>query len=46
MEPLEINAIAHRQIGTHLKIPAAYYDKMLTQHPPAAFGKCERLVRA
>ena len=33
VEPLEINAIAHRQIGTHLKIPAAYYDKMLTQHP-------------
>ena len=33
VEPLEINAIAHRQIGPHLKIPAAYYDKMLTQHP-------------
>lgn len=29
VEPLEVNAIAHRQIGTHLKIPAAYYDKML-----------------
>lgn len=25
VEPLEVNAIAHRQIGTHLKIPAAYY---------------------
>ena len=24
VEPLEVNAIAHRQIGTHLKIPAAY----------------------
>ena len=23
VEPLEINQIAHRQIGTHLKIPAA-----------------------
>lgn len=37
VEPLEINAIAHRQIGTHLKIPAAYYDKMLTQHGRAAW---------
>ena len=25
LEPLEVNSIAHRQIGTHLKIPAAYY---------------------
>ena len=33
MEPLEVNSIAHRQIGTHLKIPAAYYDKMLEQYP-------------
>lgn len=33
IEPLEINAIAHRQIGTHLKIPAPYYDKMLEQYP-------------
>ena len=33
VEPLEINAIAHRQIGTHLKIPAAYYDKMLEEYP-------------
>lgn len=33
VEPLEVNAIAHRQIGTHLKIPAAYYDKMLQQYP-------------
>ena len=22
LEPLEVNSIAHRQIGTHLKIPA------------------------
>ena len=33
IEPLEVNEIAHRQIGTHLKIPAAYYDKMLAQYP-------------
>jgi hypothetical protein len=29
--PLEINSIAHRQIGLHTKIPAAYYDRMLTE---------------
>lgn len=33
LEPLQINQIAHRQFGTHLKIPAAYYDRMLTTHP-------------
>lgn len=33
LEPLEINQIAHRQFGTHLKIPAAYYDRMLTTYP-------------
>ena len=33
LEPLEVNSIAHRQIGTHLKIPAAYYDKMLEKYP-------------
>ena len=33
VEPLEINQIAHRQIGTHLKIPAAYYDHMLSDYP-------------
>ena len=33
LEPLEVNSIAHRQIGTHLKIPAAYYDKMLGEYP-------------
>lgn len=33
MEPLQINQIAHRQLGTHLKIPAAYYDRMLTTYP-------------
>lgn len=33
IEPLEINQIAHRQIGTHLKIPADYYDRMLSEYP-------------
>ena len=33
LEPLEINSIAHRQIGTHLKIPASYYDKLLEEDP-------------
>ena len=33
LEPLEVNSIAHRQIGTHLKIPAAYYDKMMEEYP-------------
>ena len=46
VEPLEVNAIAHRQIGTHLKIPAAYYDKMLEEYPRAAGAECECLVPA
>lgn len=33
VEPLEVGQIAHRQIGTHLKIPAAYYDRMLADYP-------------
>ena len=28
-----INDIAHRQIGQHLKIPAAYYDRMKSEYP-------------
>ncbi len=28
-----VNEIAHRQIGQHLKIPAAYYDRMRTEYP-------------
>ena len=32
LEPLEVNSIAHRQIGTHLKIPAAYYDEIEKVH--------------
>ena len=43
LEPLEVNSIAHRQIGTHLKIPAAYHAYLdlfrrgreaIENHPP------------
>lgn len=33
IEPLDISQIAHRQIGTHLSIPAKYYCKMLEEDP-------------
>ena len=33
VKPLKVGAIAHRQLGTHLNIPASYYDRMLTEHP-------------
>jgi hypothetical protein len=33
IEPLDVRPIAHRQIGTHLKIPAPYYDRMLDLNP-------------
>lgn len=33
VEPMEINQVAHRQLGSRLKIPASYYDRMLTEHP-------------
>ncbi len=33
VEPLSVNQITHRQIGTHLKIPAVYYDRMQAQNP-------------
>ncbi len=33
VEPLDINTIAHRQIGAHLKIPADYYDRMKDGYP-------------
>jgi len=33
IEPLDVKQIAHRQIGTHLKIPAGYYDRMLEGNP-------------
>lgn len=33
IEPLDVGEIAHRQIGTHLSIPAKYYEKMLAEMP-------------
>ena len=33
LEPLTVNSIAHQQLGTFTEIPAAYYNKMLTEHP-------------
>ncbi len=33
VEPMEIGQTAHRQLGSRLKIPASYYDRMLTEHP-------------
>ena len=33
IEPMTITGIAHRQIGTHLCIPAAYYDRMREERP-------------
>lgn len=33
VEPLDINNIAHRQIGAHLNIPAKYYDRMKSDYP-------------
>lgn len=33
IDQFTINDIAHRQVGTHLSIPAKYYDRMLTEHP-------------
>lgn len=33
VEPLAIGPVAHRQLGTYLKIPAAYYERMLSENP-------------
>lgn len=33
IEPLEIGDIVHRQIGTHLSIPAKYYERMRSEDP-------------
>lgn len=33
LEPLDISAVAHRQIGTRLDIPAKYYNRMLSASP-------------
>lgn len=30
---LNVNEVAHNQIGTHLGIPAKYYDRMLSDNP-------------
>lgn len=32
-EVFNVNDIAHRQLGQHLKIPAAYYDRMKAEFP-------------
>ena len=33
LEPFEVNSIAHRQVGSYLKIPADYYDRMRNDYP-------------
>lgn len=33
VEPMGITQLTHRQLGAHLNIPAAYYDRMLNNHP-------------
>ena len=33
VEPMGITQLMHRQLGTHLTIPATYYDRMLNDHP-------------
>ena len=33
VEPMNIQQRVHRQIGTFLKIPASYYDRMLVENP-------------
>lgn len=33
MEPMELNATAHRQLGGYLRIPASYYGRMLQEDP-------------
>ena len=33
VEPMQVNPIAHRQLGAHLHIPAPYYDRMLDEDP-------------
>lgn len=34
IEPLEIGAIAHRQMGAYMGIPAKYYNRMMDEAPP------------
>lgn len=54
IEPLNIKPFVHRQIGTHLKIPASYYDRMMYENSDLLatnanswFKKnpCHRMVR-
>ncbi len=33
LEPFEVGSIAHQQLGTYTGIPAAYYNRMLTEDP-------------
>ncbi|MBJ6360825.1 DUF932 domain-containing protein [Paenibacillus sp. GCM10012307] len=33
IDRFSLNDIAHRQVGTHLNIPAKYYDRMRTEYP-------------
>ncbi len=33
LEPFEVNSIAHQQLGTYTGIPAAYYNRMLSEDP-------------
>lgn len=33
LEPLDVNSIAHQQLGTYAGIPAPYYRRMLEEHP-------------
>lgn len=33
VEPLEIGAVVHRQLGTYLGIPAKYYNRMMAEAP-------------
>lgn len=33
VEPLEVNDFAHKQLGSYLHIPAAYYERMATEYP-------------
>lgn len=32
-DPLALNDLAHRQVGTHTNVPAAYYDRMRSAAP-------------
>lgn len=33
VEPMSITQLAHRQLGTHLGIPAGYYDRVRAKYP-------------